>query len=129
MPRAKPIEAYPLPSFMGLYTRIATTRESLIIPCTPPQAASMRGELYAFRRACEMSPAAAQSLGVDVAILREVSFRVKPEGLEACHQSTLTTPSLINAALGGAVAPIKTPAQKALEALQALGVGVTAGAK
>jgi hypothetical protein len=120
MPRNRPIVTYPLPQFMALVTRILDGRGAVTIPCTPTQAASMRGELYAWRVACEQSPEEARSLGVPVERLREVAFRIRSLGLEVVHQSTLQTPALIEAALGTSPALV-SPAQKALDRLRSLG--------
>lgn len=115
MPRARPLETYPLRQFVALYTKVAETRERVLIPCTVTQAASLRGDLYAFRRAAEKDRSKADELGVDVNLLRDVAFRiVQGQGLEAIHQSTLTGPSLIEAALGGDLPPIEGPAERSL---------------
>jgi hypothetical protein len=104
---------------MALYTKVAETRERVLIPCTVTQAASLRGDLYAFRRAAENDLTKAQQLGIDVPGLRDVAFRVvKGEGLEAIHQSTLLGPGLIEAALGGNLPPVEGPAEKSLRLLR-----------
>jgi hypothetical protein len=61
-------------------------------------------------------------MGIDVAQLRDVAFRIVAEGLEACHQSSLQGPALIEAALGGTPLAPKTAAQLALERLQGMGL-------
>lgn len=123
MARARPLDTYPLPQFVALYLRVATNREVITIPCTPTQAATMRGELYAFRRAAESNPQAARDLGIPLEYLRDVAFRIKPEGLEALHQSQMQTPRLIEMALGleGGAVKVKTGAELALERLKSLG--------
>ena len=121
MARSRPLESYPLRQFVALFTRVATQREILLVPCSPAQAATMRGELYAFRRQCEKNVAEATDLGIPVELLRDVSFRIQPAGLEALHQSQMQTPALIEAALG-ASPNVKTGAELALERLRALGV-------
>lgn len=127
MPRIRTIVAYPLQQFIALYQRVIDTQQPFVVPCTRPQAASMRGELYAFRRACEGSPGEAEGLGVKVTNLRLVSFRITDAGLECLLGSSLASPSLIEAALGGTT-PITTPAQAALNRLRGLvGAGVADG--
>lgn len=82
----------------------------------------MRGELYAWRVACELDPGTARSLGVPVERLREVAFRIKASGLEVIHQSALMTPSLIEAALGTAPALVSV-AQASLDRLRNMTTG------
>jgi hypothetical protein len=123
MPRQRPLATYPLQQYLALFAKVATTREAVLIPCTPPQAASLRGELYAFRRAAEHAPGEAEALGINLQHLREVAFRLPKEGtgLEALHQSALVGPKLIEAALGG-TAPVETPAQASLRRLREMGL-------
>lgn len=117
MPRARPIITYPVPQFVALFERVLGGAGNVVIPCTQTQAASMRGELYAFRVACEADPEAARALGIPVEQLRLVAFRIKAAGLEAIHQAQLMTPSLIEAALGTSPALV-SPAQAALDRLR-----------
>lgn len=126
MPRTRSIETYPNREFWALCLRILESDEPFNVPCTRPQAASMRGELYAWRRACEASPQAAASLGIDTFRLRDVAFRVKDEGLEGISASLLQTPSLILAALGG-LPKVESPSEKALANLRAMGLGESDG--
>lgn len=123
MPRVRPLETYPYRQYMAVFTKVAASRQAFVIPCTRPQAASLRGDLYAFRRACETQAGQAQAMGIEVDTLRDVAFRIVPDGLEACHQSQLVGPSLIEAALGAEAPVIKTAAQIALEKIQAMGLG------
>jgi hypothetical protein len=123
MPRVRPLETYPYRQFMAVFTKVAASREPFLIPCTRPQAASLRGELYAFRRACEGQPGAAQAMGIELDTLRDVAFRIVADGLEACHQSALVGPSLIERALGAEAPPMKTAAQIALDKIKAMGIG------
>ena len=120
MPRTRSLETYPNQAFYALVLRILAER-TFRVPCTKPQAASMRGEIYAWRRACAASPGAASLLGIDPAKLREVAFRIDDEGLLGILAADLQTPSLIASALGG-VPHVPSAAQAALERLRAAGL-------
>lgn len=117
MPRTRALETYPNRQFRALALRVLDTGQPFIVGCSRPQAASMRGELYAWRRACEANPVDAEMLQIPVARLRELAFRVTDKGLEAIMADTLQTPSLIDAALGG-TEPILSAADEALARLR-----------
>lgn len=119
MPRTRSLETYPNQSFWALVQRILA-EETFTVPCTQPQAASMRGEIYAWRRACEGLPGRASQMGIDVAQLREVAFRIGPKGLVGVLASSLQMPTLIASALGGEVPLMKSAAQQSLERLLAM---------
>lgn len=113
MPRTRDLMTYPNRQFIALVKRVLESGP-LTVPCTRAEAASMRGEIYAWRRACEENRIEAMALGVPVDSLRELAFRINASGLEAILAADLRTPSLIEAALGG-TPPIKTEAQRSLE--------------
>ena len=120
MPRTRSIETYPNQAFWALVQRIIAER-TFLVPCTQPQAASMRGEIYAWRRACEATPEAAAYLGIDVAKLRLTAFRISAEGMLGMLSADLQTPSLIAGALGG-LPEQRTAAQSALDRLKEAGL-------
>lgn len=125
MPRTRSLETYPNSAFWALIQRIiaeAPATGQFTVPCTKAQAASMRGEIYAWRRACEAAPQRAQDLSINLEQLREVAFRISDEGLIGVLASSLQTPSLIAAALGGNAPPLKTAAQAALDRLREAGL-------
>lgn len=117
MPRTRDLITYPNQQFLALVRRVLSTREPFLVPCLPSAAASMRGSIHAWRRACEVQSPKAEAMGIPVGELRRVAFRIVPEGLEAFLAETLQTPSLIDAALGG-TQPIVTEAELALERLR-----------
>lgn len=123
MPRTRSLETYPNREFWALVQRILSQPDPFIVPCTRPQAASVRGELYAWRRACEAAPLQAAQYGIDSQQLREVAFRVKDEGLEGISASLLQNASLILSALGDIGAAPKSASQQALDNLRAMGLG------
>lgn len=118
MTRARPILSYHHQQYMALVSKVLSERKPFIAPCTATQAASLRGELYAWRRACEQSPDEARALGVDPDKLREVGWRIRPTGLETCLSSDFEGPRIIEQALGGTLPPMQSPAAEALKALQ-----------
>lgn len=117
MPRTRDLVTYPNQQFLALVRRVLDTREPFLVACLPSAAASMRGSLHAWRRACEVQQGKAEAMGIPVGELRRVAFRITPEGLQAFLAETLQTPSLIDAALGG-TALIVTEAELALERLR-----------
>jgi hypothetical protein len=118
--KRKPLTAYPLAQFEALFARVVETGESLLIPCTPTQAASLRGELYAYRSACQADPSGAERLGIRGINHYAVALRTTPHGLEVLLASALPGPALIEAALGGPVKPVLGAAARSLQALRAL---------
>ena len=121
MPRTRSLETYPNREFWALCQRILEAPVPFQVPCTRPQAASMRGELYAWRRAAEAQPTQAAGYGIDVFKLRNVAFRVNDRGLEGISASLLQTPSLILSALG--MSPTQaslSPSEQALANLRKL---------
>ena len=121
MPRTRPLDSYPNAEFWALVQR--ARHEPFLVPCTRPQAASMRGEIYAWRRAVERDPADAASFGIDAAVLRGMAWKITDQGLITMPHTQLQAPSLIAAALGGPVPPLRSAAEVSLERLRALGQG------
>ena len=100
MPRTRSLETYANRQFLALVKRTIALNAPVLIPCTRPQAASMRGEMHAWRRAAEGNPDSARHYGIDLDMLRQVALRITAEGMECIPQSLLVTPSLIENALG-----------------------------
>lgn len=124
MPRTRALITYANRQFIALVTKVIETGEPFLVPCSRPQAASLQGELYAWRRAAEKDPEEAVQLGVPTQRLRDIAFRVTDKGLEAIPANMLVGPSLIESALGGEAPGLESPAAKALRDLQAkLGQG------
>lgn len=120
MARNRPFDTYPNEVYWALVQRVLETGEPFTVPCSRTQAASMRGELYAWRRACETDIGLATQYGVNVDKLRTVTWRIVEGGLQCCLTSSLPGPSLIAQALGAAApTDTRTPAQRALDALRA----------
>lgn len=122
MPRAKTLNAYPTAHYMALIRRAHTTNQAIVVPLTRPQAATLRGELYAWRRAAEANPIQAQQMGIDLTMVRRVAFRIGDEGLSALPESLLAGPAAIEKVLGAiesivAVPPPATPESEALQRL------------
>lgn len=121
MPRTKPLDAYPNTHYLALVAKVADGG-TFVVGCTRPQAASLRGELYAWRRACQADPAAAAQLGINVALLDAIGWRIKDEGLETYHVATLQSAKLIERALGGLPDPeVSSPAKALAGVLARLG--------
>lgn len=115
MPRAKQLETYPNNAFWAVVSRVLGTGKEFLIPCTKAQAASMRGELYAWRRACESAPEKAEQLGITPSQLRNVAYRISDTGMTALPAEQLQTAGLIAQALGGTVPQPTSAASAALE--------------
>lgn len=81
MPKARPLTAYPISRYWAVFSRGA--RAPLAIPLTGKEAATLRADLYAFRRAAEAAPDLAAQYGVDVSVLRQVTLTISSEGLVA----------------------------------------------
>lgn len=116
MPRTKPLDAYPNAHYSALIAKVADGG-LFTVPCTRPQAASLRGELYAWRRACQAAPDEAADLGVNVALLAAIGWRITDAGLETYHVAELQSAKLITAALGGEPLAQPTGAAAALQGL------------
>jgi hypothetical protein len=114
MTRRRPLITYHNADYWALVARVLASGERFTIPCTRAQAASLRGELYAWRVACEKAPAEARDLGIDPDRLREVAWTIDGTGLITLPVGELVGPSLIRAALRS---DPDTPASKAAEAL------------
>ena len=123
MARAKSITSYPNSAFYALVQRVLSDR-TFMVPCTKPQAASMRGELYAWRRACELAPAEAERIGIRLEDLRLVAFKVGDQGMTCILAEDLVTPRLIAGALGG-IPGLQSAASLALDRLRAAGLAPT----
>lgn len=126
MPRTRQLETYPNPAFWALFDRVLSTQLPVTVPCTRTQALSMRGEIYAWRRAAEAAPEQAAQLGITASRLREVALQISHEGLVAVLSSSLATASLISDALGG-VPKMTNASTQALERLKALGLAPEGG--
>lgn len=120
MPRARSLETYPIAHYLGVFRRVVEGGGAFLIPCTRAQAAALRGEIYAFRRAAETNPQAAALAGVDLGLLRAVAFRIADTGLEAIPVAELWGPKLIEQALGQAPPAMEDPAKAALERLKGM---------
>lgn len=101
MPRTRPFDSYPTQTYWALAARVLDSQAPFTVPCSKTQAASLRGELFAWRRACMEDPGLAQAAGIDLARLRQVTWRITAEGLQSLLITTLPGPALITAALGG----------------------------
>lgn len=120
MPRTRPLDSYPNAEFSALIREVLRTGAPVQVPCTRLQAASLRGEMYAWRRAVDREPIAAELIGCPtVAEARSIAFRINDFGMEAIPASTLQNPSLIIQALG-TIPPLISPVQAALERLRGL---------
>lgn len=117
MSRPKPLLAYPNRQFVALVQKVIETDDIFVVPCTRAQAASIRGELYAWRIAAESNPREAEALGVPIRELREISVKITSQGLEIIPARMVQNASLIEAALGNRVPPLETPAAVALRNL------------
>ncbi len=106
MARVRPIRNYPLVEYRALFDRVRDTNAGFTIPCTRTQALSLRSELYAFRKAVARDPDSAQTCGLDVEAISQISFRVLDDGLLVQPVSHQVGPSLIQAALGMQPAPV-----------------------
>lgn len=119
MTRARPLLTYHHQQYMALVNKVLNENTAFLAPCTATQAASLRGELYAWRRACELAPSEARALGVEPEKLRLIGWRIKPGGLETCLAADFDGPRIIEQALGGNLPDLASPAAQALAALQA----------
>lgn len=116
MPRTKPLDAYPNAHYSALVARVSGGG-TFTVPCTRPQAASLRGELYAWRRAAQAEPTEAAQLGINVQLLAAIGWRITDAGLETYHVAELQSAKLIEAALGQAPQQQESDAAKALAGL------------
>lgn len=128
MPRTRNLETYANRQYLALIQAMLSRRANgddsgQLVPCSRTQASSLRGEMYAWRRACESTHEQAATYGIDSFALREFALQVTNEGLLCVHQSTLVGPALIEAALGK-LPPASSPSADAFAKLQAaLGTG------
>jgi hypothetical protein len=117
MPRARTLSAYATDHYCALVRRVISTGAPVLVRMSKPNAATLRGEIYAWRRAAESAPVEAQTRGIDLQQIRAVSFRIVDEGLEALPVGMLTGPSAIAAALGE-IERTLSPADAALKSLR-----------
>ncbi len=119
MPKTRSLVTYPNRQFIALVAKVLESGQPFTVPCSRAQAASLRGELYAWRRAAEEDRAEAAQLGVPVERLRDLAWRITDKGLETIPANMLVGPNLIEMALGGEAPALESPAAKALRDLQA----------
>lgn len=122
MPVAKPIAEYPHAQFGTLLMRVAVSRETFRIPTTDKlNAHSLRGLMYAFRRACLRDRAKAIAMGYDPDTMLQVNLRIENGVLILEHKDA----SPIAAALAGfmrdaGIAPIVSPSDAMLDRLKGI---------
>lgn len=119
MPRERQLASYANDHYMQLIRAVVRDGQSVLVKLTQGQAATLRGEIYAWRRVAEKSPIDAVQRGIDIDMIRRVAFRIGPDGLRAIPQSELTGPSAIEAAIGE-IEQTLTPANQALNRLKNL---------
>jgi hypothetical protein len=85
MPAAKPIKDYPWQRYWALFQHVADTRKTVRIPAVGIKAMSLRGELYAWKRACRKNEALAVQLGIDLDKVAVVAMRIEGEDLVLEH--------------------------------------------
>jgi hypothetical protein len=122
MPRSRPLTGYPLAAFRALFTQ--ARRAPVTIPLERVKALTLRGELYAFRRAAQADPHEAARWGLVVDDMLQVALRVVPDGLEVYPLETSNAAIAIMAALGAGPLPKAEPkpseAQEAADSLARL---------
>lgn len=118
MPRARALITYPNRQYIALIARVLESGEPFVVPCSRAQAASLRGELYAWRRSAEQDPGESHALSIPLDQLRDIAWRVTDAGLETIPASMLVGPGLIEMALGGAAPKIESPSDRALRELR-----------
>lgn len=109
MPKTRLITDYPYETYGRLLMTIARTKEAQTIPAaTGALAASLRGDLYAFRRAVEGNRTRALSLGIDPELLARVKIKIVQEGVRIHHVEDQPGVRAIEALLGqmGATEPL-----------------------
>lgn len=120
MPRTRALITYPNRQYLALIQRVLDTGQPFTVPCTRGQAASLRGELYAWRRAAEEDAGEARLIGLPVDRFRDLAWRITDKGLETIPTTMLVGPGLIDSALGVESVPLESPAARALKALSGL---------
>lgn len=110
MPRTLALTHYPIDAYKALFNAVKPGGEAIILPPLEGiSALSLRGKLYAFRRACQRNKEEAKMRGVDVDAMMEVNISVTEDG-RLCLQHRRDTPE----------------AKALLEALNQLGLGESA---
>lgn len=124
MPRTKNLTHYPYEAYGALFMKVEAGGPPVILPpkVGSLSAVSLRGKLYAFRRACERWREEAQGYGLDVDHISRVNITISKDG-ELVLQLRNETPearAIMEAleAMGGAP-KMKTEADMALDAVKA----------
>ena len=106
MPKTRTLTDYPYEAFGRLLMMVANTREAQTLPCpTGMEAASIRGDLYAFRRAARGNITKALHYGIDPDLIERVKIKVVPEGLRLYHVDDQPAVKAIEELLAQAGAP------------------------
>lgn len=113
MPKTRSLIDYPTDDYGPAFMVVANTKVALAIPCPDgKQAASLRGDLYAFKRACGANIVKARLLGIDADAIQKVKIRINTEGLELYHVEDAPGVASIREALarlGVPVLPVASP--------------------
>ena len=124
MPKARALVTYPVAHYHEIFRWVLDNQKPLVIQLPRKEALTLRGELYAFRRAAESDLYTALEYGIDASRMREVSFTLVPEGLRAYPTASRPLLAAIAEALGGSPEPLTTQEAKlskeAHESLQRL---------
>lgn len=78
MPKTRAIRDYPWQAYYSLFKRVAETKEPMTVPCQEGRIKpmSLRGEVYAWRRACIRDEAEAAAMGIDTSVLDQVVLTI-----------------------------------------------------
>ena len=109
MPKTRSIADYPHEAYGRILTAVARTKESQTIPCrTPMEAAALRGDLYAFRRATQGAVTKAHTMGIDPDLIAKVKIQVvkEPAGVRLYHIDDQPGVAAINVLLGQLGVPL-----------------------
>ena len=125
MPRSRSLSAYPLPTLVALIDKARV--EAVVVPTADAKAsASLRHNLYAFRRAAEADPQGATAAGVDLETLRDIYIQIVPEGLRVARMDEHPMAKAL-ASVVGPVARPRTVADEASESLARLMAKIEGG--
>lgn len=101
MPKSRAIRDYPWQAYYSLFERVATTKEAMAVPCQEGRIKpmSLRGEVYAWRRACIRDEAEARAMGIDTSILDQVVVSIEDGLVRFTHKDNTGAASAVLEAL------------------------------
>ncbi|MGE0391543.1 MAG: hypothetical protein AB7P13_15620 [Candidatus Nitrosocosmicus sp.] len=104
MPKTRDIRDYPWQAYYALFEKVAKTKERISVVCEEGRIKpmSLRGEVYAWRRACMRDEAKALELGIQVDLLEQVVVTIGEGVVHFVHKDNTGAAAAVLQALAEA---------------------------